>query len=70
VGYEVTRSFQLFDLRSVIAWTICFLAFVLLVEYVVIRSIERRIYAWRDQAGGKLFPADVGADDVSVAAHA
>jgi NitT/TauT family transport system permease protein len=70
VGYEVTRSFQLFDLRSVIAWTICFLTFVLLVEYLVIRTIERRIYAWRDRAAGKLDAATAVADDVSMVAHA
>jgi NitT/TauT family transport system permease protein len=70
VGYEVTRSFQLFDLRSVIAWTLCFLAFVLLVEYLVIRTIERRIYAWRDQAAGTLTGTEPGPDDVSLVAHA
>jgi len=70
VGYEVARSFQLFDLRSVIAWTICFLAFVLIVEYLVIRTIERRIYGWRDRAAGKLLDEEAVADEVSLVAHA
>jgi NitT/TauT family transport system permease protein len=70
VGYEVTKSFQLFDLCSVIAWTICFLAFVLLVEYVVIRTIERRMYAWRDRAAGTLEAREPQAEDASMVAHA
>jgi NitT/TauT family transport system permease protein len=70
VGYEVARSFQLFQLQSVIAWTICFLAFVLLVEYLVIRTIERRIYAWRDRAAGTLHAADAAAEDASLVGNA
>jgi NitT/TauT family transport system permease protein len=49
VGYQVTRSFQLFDLASVVAWTICFLTFVLCIEYLVIRTAERRLFRWRDK---------------------
>ncbi|HSV19121.1 MAG TPA: ABC transporter permease subunit [Casimicrobiaceae bacterium] len=70
VGYEVARSFQLFQLQSVIAWTICFLTFVLLVEYLVIRTIERRIYAWRDRAAGALQAPDTLAEDASLVANA
>jgi NitT/TauT family transport system permease protein len=69
VGFEVARSFQLFQLQSVIAWTICFLAFVLVVEYLVIRTVERWIYRWRDRAGGDLL-ADAAADDASLVANA
>ena len=69
VGFEVARSFQLFQLQSVIAWTICFLAFVLVVEYLVIRTIERALYRWRDRAGGDLL-ADAAADDTALVANA
>lgn len=68
VGFEVARAFQLFQLQEVIAWTLCFLAFVLVVEYVVIRTIERRIYAWRDRAGGRAAAAPD--DEASLVAHA
>jgi len=66
VGYEVAKNFQLFQLQTVIAWTICFLAFVLVVEYLVIRTIERRIYAWRDRGAGKLHAADTTAEEASL----
>lgn len=54
VGYQVTRSFELFDLPAVLAWTICFLAFVLCIEYVVIRSAERWLFRWRDRPTGRV----------------
>ena len=58
VGYQVTRSFELFDLPSVLAWTICFLAFVLCIEYIVIRSAERWLFRWRDKPTGKVKAGD------------
>ncbi|WP_137122743.1 ABC transporter permease [Segeticoccus rhizosphaerae] len=54
VGYQVTRAFQLFNLTDVVAWTLCFLAFVLLLEYGVIRSAERRLFRWRDKPTGRV----------------
>lgn len=61
VGHEVTKQFQLFDLKSVMAWTICFLAFVLVLEYMVIRGLERRATAWRDSAARTVQPEEAGA---------
>jgi NitT/TauT family transport system permease protein len=62
VGYQVTFYYQLFNLRMVLAWTIGFLLFVLVVEYVVIRPIEGRLTHWRTHStrGGRRV---VGADD-------
>lgn len=54
VGHEVTRSFQMFDLESVVAWTMGFLALVLAIEYLVIRGIERWIFSWRDRPTGRV----------------
>jgi NitT/TauT family transport system permease protein len=48
IGYQVNFRFQLFDLRGVIAWTIGFMLFVLLLEYAVIRPFERWLTHWRD----------------------
>jgi NitT/TauT family transport system permease protein len=69
VGYQVTRSFELFDLPSVLAWTICFLAFVLCIEYVVIRSAERWLFRWRDKPTGKVKAGDGQPQEVG-SAHA
>lgn len=49
VGYQVTRNFELFNLTGVVAWTICFMAFVLFIEYALILRLERRLFRWRDR---------------------
>lgn len=69
VGYQVTRNFQLFDLTGVVAWTICFLAVVLFIEYAVIRTIERRLFSWRDHPTGRV-KAAVSNDPALVVQHA
>lgn len=48
IGFRVNFHFQLFDLKSVVAWTIGFMLFVLILEYLVIRPIEFRLTHWRD----------------------
>ncbi|EOM74824.1 ABC transporter permease subunit [Rhodococcus rhodnii] len=53
VGYQVNRAFQLYDLTAVIAWTIGFMIFVALFEYVVLRPLERRAFLWRERPMGK-----------------
>jgi NitT/TauT family transport system permease protein len=70
VGFEVARAFQLFQLQTVIAWTICFLGFVLVVEYLVIRTVERYVYRWRDRASGELRAEAADVDDVTLVANA
>ena len=37
---------------------------------VIIRTIERRIYRWRDRAGGDVAARDADADDVRLVANA
>lgn len=53
VGYQVNRAFQLYDLTMVIAWTIGFMIFVSLFEYLALRPLERFIFRWRDAPMGK-----------------
>lgn len=53
VGYQVNRAFQLYNLTSVIAWTIGFMIFVAMFEYVVLRPLERRAFMWRERPMGK-----------------
>jgi NitT/TauT family transport system permease protein len=50
VGYQVNFSFQLFNLAGVMAWTIGFLLFVLVVEYALVRPTEARLSHWRDNS--------------------
>jgi NitT/TauT family transport system permease protein len=51
IGYQVNYYYQLFNLRSVLAWTIGFMLFVLATEYAVIRPIEAKCTRWRGNAG-------------------
>ena len=67
VGYQVNRAFQLYDLTSVIAWTLGFMIFVALFEYVVLRPLEHWAFLWRERpmgkfAGTKLTLIDDGAN--------
>lgn len=52
VGYQVNRAFQLMALDEVVAWTICFMLVIMLVEYGVLRTLERYAFAWRDRPSG------------------
>lgn len=54
VGQRVNRNFQLFDLQGVISWTIGYLAVIMVIEYLVIRNIEKYFFAWSDRATKKV----------------
>ncbi|MQA87643.1 MAG: ABC transporter permease subunit [Streptosporangiales bacterium] len=47
VGFQVMRSYQIFDMQAVIAWTLTFVLAMILIEYGLINLIERRMTAWR-----------------------
>lgn len=47
VGYMVHFSYQLFDLAGVLAWTMAFTLVMLLIEYGLIKHVERRYLSWR-----------------------
>jgi NitT/TauT family transport system permease protein len=47
VGFRVGIYFQLFDVTGILAYTSCFVAVVLALEYGVLRPIEGRVLAWR-----------------------
>ncbi len=47
VGYMISRSFSLFDMVGVIAWTVAFTVVMFLIEFGVFQIIERRVTAWR-----------------------
>jgi NitT/TauT family transport system permease protein len=47
VGYQVMKAYQLFNMEGVIAWTLTFVAAMIVIEYGVITFAERRLSAWR-----------------------
>ena len=49
VGFRIRESFQKFSATSVLAWVLLFIAFMLIIERVVLVRLERRLFKWRDQ---------------------
>jgi NitT/TauT family transport system permease protein len=47
VGYQVMKSYQVFNMEGVIAWTLTFVAAMIVIEYGLINLAERRLTAWR-----------------------
>lgn len=47
VGYQVMKSYQVFNMQGVIAWTLTFVVAMIVIEYGVINFAERRLTAWR-----------------------
>lgn len=64
VGQRVNRSFQLFDLQGVISWTIAYLGVIMVIEYLVIRNIERYFFAWNERSTKKTRRNKKGAANV------
>jgi NitT/TauT family transport system permease protein len=49
VGFKLFYWYQLADMRQVLAWTLLFTIIMLLIELLILKPIERRIFAWRPQ---------------------
>jgi NitT/TauT family transport system permease protein len=47
VGYQVMKAYQVFNMEGVIAWTLTFVAAMIVIEYGIINYTERRLTAWR-----------------------
>ena len=47
VGYQVMKSYQVFNMEGVIAWTLTFVVAMIFIEYGIINLAERRLTAWR-----------------------
>jgi NitT/TauT family transport system permease protein len=47
VGYQVMKSYQVFNMEGVIAWTLTFVLAMIVIEYGVINFAEQRLTAWR-----------------------
>ncbi|PCJ58923.1 MAG: ABC transporter permease [Rhodospirillaceae bacterium] len=47
VGFQLHLYFQLFDVASILAYTLAFVAVVLVIEAVILRPLDRRAMRWR-----------------------
>jgi NitT/TauT family transport system permease protein len=47
VGYQLNYYFQLFDMAKVFAWTLMFTVVMILIELLLLKPIERRVFRWR-----------------------
>ena len=47
VGFRVSLFFQFFDMKGILAYTVVFVAIVMVLEHLVIGPMERRLLAWR-----------------------
>ncbi len=52
VGFQIHLYFQLFETGYVMAYALSFVAVMLLIEYLLVQSSERRATRWRVQAAG------------------
>jgi NitT/TauT family transport system permease protein len=49
VGFQIRTEYQLFNITGVIAWMALFIVFMLLIERLLLRKLERRVLAWRPE---------------------
>ena len=49
IGFMIRRSYQLFSVVDVLAWTGLFVIFMLLLERLVLVRLERYLFRWRPQ---------------------
>ena len=49
VGYQLNYYFQLFDIRSVFAWTLLFTLVMVLIELLILKPLEFRVFRWRPE---------------------
>ncbi|HEX2226212.1 MAG TPA: ABC transporter permease, partial [Candidatus Binatia bacterium] len=47
VGYQVVRGFNIFSMKTVLAWAITFLIVMIIIEFGIIGYLESRVTRWR-----------------------
>lgn len=47
IGYQINNAFQLYSITGVIAWTLDFTIVMMIIEFGLLKTIERRATAWR-----------------------
>lgn len=50
IGFQINNQFQLFSIVGVIAWTLNFTIVMMIVEFGILKTIEKRATAWRGDA--------------------
>jgi len=50
VGYQVVRGFNVFSMKTVLAWAISFLVVMIVIEFGMIGWLERAVTRWRPRA--------------------
>lgn len=49
VGFQIRTEYQLYDIGAVLAWMFLFIAFMLVIERLVLAKAEARLLAWRPE---------------------
>ncbi|MDE0652367.1 MAG: ABC transporter permease subunit [bacterium] len=52
IGFQIRRSFESYDIRGMLAWTVLFVGIMLIAENLFFRQIERRLSRWRSSDVG------------------
>lgn len=47
VGFRIGIFFQHFDMKGILAYTVAFMAVVILIEYGIMRRLEHKVLGWR-----------------------
>ncbi len=47
VGFRISMLFNFFDMAGILAYTLAFICVVLVIEYGIMRPLERKILGWR-----------------------
>ena len=48
IGFQLHMAFQIFDVASILAYSLAFIAVVQLIELALLQPLERRASAWRE----------------------
>ena len=43
----LSLNFQMFDIAAILAYSLAFITLVLLIEYLIVAPIERKVSGWR-----------------------
>ncbi|MFQ5911904.1 MAG: ABC transporter permease [Nitrospinota bacterium] len=50
IGYMISYWYHMFNMRQVLAWVLIFAVLMFVIEYGIIRPVERKILSWRPEA--------------------
>ncbi|SEW08993.1 ABC transporter permease [Natrinema salifodinae] len=53
IGYKINESFELFSLSGVLAWTLSFVILMTIIEFGIIKQVEKRLTQWRGDEGSE-----------------